>query len=121
MNCKTVLLVEDNRLTLEAMSGFLLSRCKHLYIAHDAEEAYEIFQKILPDMLITDIRLTKQDGLWLSKAVKDIKKDTVIFVISAYTNDEYMKKINEIGIDKFFAKPIDLDAFEKSFLDRCEI
>ncbi|MDD3465788.1 MAG: response regulator [Campylobacterales bacterium] len=119
MNCTTVLLVEDNGLTLEALSGFLMSRCKHLYIAKNAEEAYEIFQKILPDMLITDIRLPGSDGLWLAQSAKNVKRDTVIFVMSAYINDEYSTRMNEIGIDKFFEKPIDLDIFEKSFLDKC--
>lgn len=121
MNCATVLLVEDNGLTLEALSGFLMYRCKRLYIAKTAEEGYEIFQKVLPDMLITDIKLPGEDGLWLAKQAKNIKQDTVVFVMSAYLNDEYATKIEDIGADKFFEKPIDLDVFEKNFLDKCVI
>ncbi len=119
MNRKTVLLIEDNRLTLEAMSAFLVSRCKQLFVAKDAEEAYEIFKAKLPDVLITDIRLPGKNGLELAKEAKEIKKDTIIFVISAYASDEYIEKMAEIGINRFFAKPLDLDVFEENFSAYC--
>ena len=107
-NLKT-LYVEDDEFTREEIADFLEFEVGELIIAADGEEGLECFKKYNPDIVITDIKMPKMDGLEMSKEIKKVSSNTPIIITSAYSESDYIIKAIEIGISKYVLKPIDMD------------
>jgi two-component system, response regulator YesN len=75
--------------------------------AADGEEAVELIERYLPDLLITDIKMPVMGGLDLIERVRTTNTDIRIVIISGYSEFEYARKAIELGIDDYILKPID--------------
>ena len=77
--------------------------------ARDGEEALEEILRITPDLVLTDVRMKRMDGITLIENVKE-KNDKINFiVISAYKDFEYAKKACNNGAISYLVKPLDED------------
>lgn len=63
------------------------------------------------DIVITDISMPVMDGIEMAKEIKNLNSEQNILVTSAHNDVEYLIELIEIGIDRFVAKPIDINSF----------
>jgi len=63
----TVLYIEDDEGVRTINSRFLKRMFDKLYEAKDGEEGYELYKKYHPDIILTDIKMAKLDGISLAK------------------------------------------------------
>lgn len=114
--CKelTVLLVEDEHLVRKMTCDFLTTIFKKVYLAEDGEMGFSIFKKERPDIVITDIKMPKMDGLTMAKELKQIQKNLPIIVTTAYTDPDLLIEAIEIGIDRFVKKPFETNFFKEA-------
>ena len=104
----TLLYIEDDTEILENVS-FLLSRfVKKVYTAVDGEEALKVYTEQKPDILVTDINIPKINGLEVAECIRKENKEIPIIIISAYDDDEQLKKAKEIGVSTYVKKPFTL-------------
>jgi len=109
-----LLYVEDNKEAREQTLKMLKNFFKDIDIAIDGEDGLQKYQKYHDensayyDLIITDINMPKMDGLTLSKAIKEIKHNQHIIVISAYNDSKNLQKCIDVGIKNYLHKPIDL-------------
>jgi two-component system, response regulator YesN len=75
--------------------------------AADGEEAVELVERYLPDLLITDIKMPVLDGLALVERIRATNADIRIVIISGYSEFEYARRAIELGVDDYLLKPID--------------
>ncbi|MDQ1264590.1 MAG: hypothetical protein QG559_1591, partial [Campylobacterota bacterium] len=75
--------------------------------ASDGIEAIEATQEWLPDIILMDIMMPRMDGYEASKIIKKLYPKTVIIVVTAVTEPNMQKNMNEIGVDTYIHKPID--------------
>ena len=118
----TLLYIEDDTEILENVS-FLLSRfVKKVYTAIDGEEALNVYAEQKPDILVTDINIPKISGLEVAERIRKENKKIPIIIISAYTDDEQLKKAKEIGVSTYVKKPFTLsdlkDAITKAINEK---
>lgn len=71
-------------------------------LAENGLEAYRLFEKIHPDILITDLRMEGMDGLELVKRVRQIDKECAIVVISCLNDFETLRKIIRFILGLYF-------------------
>ena len=69
MDKKTILIVEDEVNIRKGLAATLSDNYRVLS-AENGEEAYEIFKKQHPDLVLTDIRMPKMGGLSLLDKIK---------------------------------------------------
>ncbi len=81
---------------------------QNVYTASDGREALSIFEKRQIDLLITDIRMPRMDGLQLLEAVRKIHPDTHCILLTAYGEFEYARVAFRLGVDNYLLKPIQL-------------
>jgi CheY-like chemotaxis protein len=118
-----ILLVEDNPMN-RRVAEFLLKNAGYvLYEAKDGEEARELAQKHLPDLILMDLQLPGVDGLATTRAIKQnaVTHKIPIIALTAYAMSGDDERAAEAGCDGYIAKPIDPDEFTKtiaSFLAR---
>jgi len=77
--------------------------------AADVNVGYEKYLKLLPDIVITDIRMEKTNGLDLIGKIRALGKNTDIIILSGYKEFEYAQKAIEYNVNSYLLKPINND------------
>ncbi len=72
--------------------------------AKSGVEGEEIFRTFLPDIVLTDIRMPKMDGLELLKRVKSIKADVKVIILSGYDDFSYAQTAVKHGAFEYLLK-----------------
>ncbi|MDD2905881.1 MAG: response regulator transcription factor [Sulfurimonas sp.] len=102
-----VLLVEDEEKLSSLLKNAIGEYFYSFHIAKDGEQGIEMFQRIAPDILITDIMMPKRTGLEMAKEIKKTHPHIPIIVLSAFSETEKFLGAIDIGVNKYFIKPFD--------------
>ena len=89
---------------------------KNFYLAENGQQGLEYFDKYKPDLVLSDVRMPKMNGLEMSKTIKEKDPNAPIIVMTAFDEKEYLLKALEIGIDGYILKPINYDILLRSIL-----
>lgn len=73
--------------------------------AENGQEAWELFAKGPPDLLLTDIRMPFMDGLQLAERVKRQYPGTRVIILSGYDEFEYAQRALKLSVDEYVLKP----------------
>jgi two-component system cell cycle response regulator DivK len=104
----TILVVEDNELSRDALSRRLERRGYRVMLAVDGEQAIERGRSDQPDLILMDLGLPRIDG-W--EATRQLKADAAtrhipIIVLSAHAMTDDRDKALQAGGDDFDTKPV---------------
>jgi CheY-like chemotaxis protein len=108
-----LLLVDDDPALLEALSGTIQSRLGQcsLDTCDSGMKALDLVRSNGYDTIIVDVNMPKMDGLKLLSAVKQLRPDTPVLMMTAYADDTIMAQAFEAGALDFLAKPFDRGEF----------
>lgn len=81
--------------------------------AADGEDAIELIQNTLPDVIITDIRMPFMNGLELVEFIQPMLPNAFIIIISGHDEFHYAQKALQLGVYDFILKPFDLNYLTK--------
>jgi len=105
---KKVLLCDDEIHILRA-AEFKVSKSGYdVRIARDGQEAWEMIQQELPDVLVTDVQMPRMNGFELSERIRGDQstKDLPILMLTAKGFElEHTELMNKWGIIDIVAKP----------------
>ena len=107
-----VLYVEDDLVVREATKLLLDNFFKEIIVADDGEAGlltYTTYKSKI-DLIISDIEMPKMNGLEMIEAIRKIDNNIPIIIATAFTDDKYFLKAEELNVDKYFPKPINLDS-----------
>jgi DNA-binding NarL/FixJ family response regulator len=107
----TILIVDDSEVFRSRIVEILANNNKSTDIleANSILEAKEIMLDVLPDILITDIRMPGGTGLDLIKQVRKDNPVTLIIVITNYPEAQYKVEAFKTGANYFFDKSSEMD------------
>lgn len=105
MKSLKLLYVEDEETIREQLLESFKRKFLNIVIAKDGLEGLEAFKNEKPDLIITDIKMPKINGLDMIEAIRKIDEDIPIIVTTAYSDLENIKKSLELGVDRFIQKP----------------
>lgn len=107
-----LLFVEDEEDLLSIISDALNKLKANFLTATNGVEALEQLELNSDiDAVITDINMPYMNGLEMIKNMKDQGLDIPIIVMSAHTENEYLEKAKEFGVDEYILKPFDFIKF----------
>jgi len=106
MDKKVILVVEDDPKVGESLRLFLKKRGFEILLASNGKEALSLFGEEVVDLVITDLVMPKMDGIELLEAVKNLKPETEVIVISAQGTIEKAVQAMKLGAFDFIEKPI---------------
>ena len=104
-----VLYVEDDEFIREELVETLEFDVNELFIAENGEEGLKLFKDKNPDLVITDVKMPKMNGLEMAKEIKKLSPTTPIIITTAFSDSDYLSKAIEIGVNRYVVKPIDID------------
>lgn len=102
----TVLYAEDDDGVRKNVAEMLNLLFKQVFVASDGEEAYTLFIKNSPQIVITDIKMPKLNGIELARKIRKKDENIQIIVISAHTEVDYMLEAIDLSLMKYIVKPI---------------
>ena len=104
-----VLLVEDEEKIASLLKSAIGDNFHSFLLAKDGIEGLEIYKKVLPDLVITDIMMQNKTGLEMAKEIKAINPNSKIIILSAFSEVEKLLSAIDTGVMKYFIKPFDPD------------
>ena len=102
---KRILLVDDEVEITEINKRYLIQAGYKVNVAHDGQEALEIFQKYSIDLIITDIMMPNMDGYDLIGEVQYLSPEQPFLFITAKTSEPDKIYSLSMGADDFITKP----------------
>lgn len=73
----------------------------------DGEKALEEIDRLRPDIVVTDIRMVRMDGLEMIEKCREKGIHAQFIVISGYNEFEYAKQAMKLEVLDYILKPID--------------
>lgn len=108
----SVLVVDDEKMPREILRGRLpweelgVDRVED---AEDGAQALELARQHRPDIIISDVKMPRMNGLELAGAVREMYPECQFIFLSGYTDKEYLKGAIKLRAASYVEKPIDLE------------
>jgi len=104
----TVLIVEDDESTGEAIAFHLARAGLQPQVARDGLAGLTALRRELPDVLVLDLMLPHLDGWYLIREVREWAPELPIIVVTARTNEHDRVEVLALGADDVMAKPFSM-------------
>jgi len=76
-------------------------------LAINGKEALYKYEKKQFDVVLSDVKMPKMDGIEFARRIKEIEPNQKILIISAQNMPEFLLEAIELNIDGYLLKPID--------------
>ena len=106
---KSVLFAEDDIITRTQMTEILEMIFHKVYSASNGEKAFRIYEEESPDIILTDIKMPKKDGLSLIRQIRQNDYKTPIILLTSFAEQELLMNAANLSIDGYLLKPIELE------------
>jgi len=115
---KKVLIVDDNPNVLKLLNISLSKAGYDIVEAENGEVAFQVANKEMPDLIISDIMMPQMDGIELCWMIRENSKVPLVPFIFLTSFDDSEMEIRgfRAGADEYLNKPID----RKELLERVE-
>ena len=87
---------EDCRCSLE--QTLEMSGIEVMGTGADGDEAFQLYEKFLPDVVMLDLNMPIYDGIYAIEKIKDKYPDSKIVIVSAYMNDYKFDRNKVAGV-----------------------
>ncbi|MDR6878515.1 response regulator [Bacillus sp. 3255] len=77
--------------------------------ATNGEEGLAMIRESRPDIILTDIRMPKMDGLEMTRRILELLPGSKVVILSAYTDFDYAQKAIQYGALDYVKKPFSID------------
>ncbi len=103
------MVVEDEQVIREGIKVLLeevIMGYEVLWEATNGQRALEILNIEIPELIITDIRMPKMDGIDFITLLKEKYKEVPVIVVSGYDDFIYVREALRLGVKDYLLKPI---------------
>ena len=108
MSVKKVLVVEDEEMIRK---GIMLTvdwpslGCMVCGEAANGEEGLARAEELKPDLIVTDLKMPRMDGLEMIKRLREADNPVDVIILTAYDSFEYAQSAIRLGAVDFLVKP----------------
>lgn len=106
----TVLIVEDSKPMLDVMVT-MLDRFGfgRVLTAEDGDQAFQVFQRYKPDLIITDWQMDNVDGLelvrWIRRNKHSVNRSVPVILMTGFSEHMRITNARDTGITEILVKP----------------
>ncbi len=109
---KKLLIVEDEKMIRQGIKIMVMRSqvpISEIIECKNGLEALEVIKTQSIDVMITDIRMPKMDGITLVKEIKKLPNMPKVIVISGYDDFSYAVELLRSGAKEYLLKPVERD------------
>lgn len=104
MTKQKILIIDDDRKTVDLIRLYLESEGYHALTAYDGRQALDLIRQRKPDLIVLDLMLPKVSGLDICRIVSMEKKSPIIMLTARSTEDDILLGL-DLGADDYVTKP----------------
>jgi YesN/AraC family two-component response regulator len=103
----SLLCVEDDPVSRDLISRMISMKFPdiELHLAKNGMIGLDLFKELMPQIVLTDIRMPVMDGVTMAGEIKALYPETRIIIVAANCNADYL--LSDEEIDYCVVKPID--------------
>ncbi|MBI3599391.1 MAG: UDP-3-O-[3-hydroxymyristoyl] N-acetylglucosamine deacetylase, partial [Nitrospinae bacterium] len=105
-----ILIVDDEENILSSLEGILTDEGFSILKAKDGAEALKMIKSGNPDLVLLDIWIPGLDGIQTLKAIKKIRADLNVIMMSGHGTIETAVRATKLGAFDFIEKPLSLES-----------
>jgi len=109
----TLLLVEDNDGIREELVFNIGFWFKEVIEARNGEEGVAKFKEHAVDLIITDIKMPRLNGIEMVNKIRQIDREVPIIFQTAFSENEFLFKAINMSVQGYVIKPINLETLEE--------
>ncbi|MGH7287620.1 MAG: ATP-binding protein [Myxococcota bacterium] len=104
-----ILVVDDNRDSVESLSLLLETLGNEVRTAHDGLEAVKLAKEQQPELVLLDLGLPGLNGYDVAREIRRLpwSKGTVLVALTGWGQEEDRRRTAEAGFDHHLGKPVD--------------
>lgn len=105
----TILCVEDEDGIRKRLVNTLKYYFDDVLEASNGEDGYDLYLEYKPDIVISDIEMPYKNGIELIQLIRKNDINTIIIMVTAYSNEEYLLDLINLNVNHYILKPINSD------------
>lgn len=109
MSAKKVLVVDDNRSALKVIKAILEEAGYEVYTESEPEKALLFLKHETIHVALVDLKMPGMDGLELFRKIRQLDKEMVVIIMTAFGNIESAVEAMKLGIENYLQKPLNFD------------
>src|SRR6202795_4736734 len=113
-----ILVVDDERSMRELLDITLRQEGYEVALADGGESAIRALDDTVFDLVITDLRMRKVDGLAVLRAVKEQAPGTAVLMVTAFASTGTAVEAMKLGAYDYVTKPFKLDELNPTIAGR---
>ncbi|MDD9912994.1 MAG: response regulator [Alphaproteobacteria bacterium] len=113
-----VMIIEDDDVTARLLKYTIEKRCRVLH-ASTGEEAKNIYENNMPNLIFLDIGLPDINGLTILKKIQEADPEAYVVMLTANGFAENVKQAMSSGAKGFIVKPFTADKIN-AVIDKCK-
>lgn len=117
-----VMLVDDEEIIIEGLKKavpWAEFGCEISGSADNGFDGLKMIRELMPDILITDIRMTGKSGLQMLRDLAGEFPEMQIIVLSGYREFDYAQEAIRLGVLRFLLKPSKMDELREAVSAAC--
>lgn len=104
-----ILIIEDDPTIQLALKVFFEKKKYEVLLADTGSKGLDIARINLPDIILLDLRLPDIYGLDLLKSIKSDCPDSIVYIMTAFSEVKDAIEAIKLGAENYFQKPMDID------------
>jgi two-component system, chemotaxis family, chemotaxis protein CheY len=73
--------------------------------ALNGDEGFRLFEKTLPDLVIIDMVMPKENGIELVRKIREISVEAIIIACSTLDDRNIIENATDVGCNEYIVKP----------------
>jgi DNA-binding NtrC family response regulator len=92
---RTVLVIDDDRVLADTLSDILRKHGFSPVALYSGEEALELAERLRPEIVLSDIRMSRLDGVETAKRIRALHPDCRVILVTAHVVSPSMRQLIE--------------------------
>lgn len=112
-----VVIIDDEPIIVEGLTRSIHweeYNCRVVATAGSGKEGLELFEKVRPDIVFSDIRMPHMDGLSMIAAAKSQYPNMEIAILTGFQDFDYARQAIRLGVTRFLVKPSKMDELQEA-------
>jgi PAS domain S-box-containing protein len=106
MTRETILIIDDEISIRESLASFFQDEGYRVFMAENGETGLALFSREQVDIVLTDLRMPRKDGIEVMTTLHEQSPDTPMVIVSGAGREEDLIKALRMGAKDYITKPI---------------
>jgi two-component system, NtrC family, response regulator PilR len=104
-----ILVIDDEQSMRDFLSIMLKKEGYEVVAAENGEHGLKAIHAEIYDLVITDVKMPKVDGIEVLRTIKEVSPETVVIVITAFATTDTAVQAMKLGAYDYITKPFKVD------------